>query len=88
MGVIFESFGVNFGIVFGPFWNIFHFLGESSGNGPGTFLGYSLIVPGYIQPIPGLFSEIFENILFPLYFPIFSYVYIYIAVWGSAAGVI
>ena len=56
--IILGSFWNRFGIVFWQFLNIFIFC-DSFGNGPGTILGYSLIVPGYIQPIPGLFSEIY-----------------------------
>ena len=56
------SFCDHFGIILESLWDCFrtvfeyfHFF-ESFGNGPGTILGYSLIVFGYIRTIPSPFS--------------------------------
>ena len=54
---------------------------ESFGNGPGTILGYSLIVFGYIRTIPSPFLGFFLIFIFPIYFPIYPYIYIWINGW-------
>ena len=75
--IILGSFWNHFGIVFGQFLNIFIFF-ESFGNGPGTILGYSLIVFGYIRTIPSPFSGKILKFYFSYIFPYISlYIYIY-----------
>ena len=75
LGSFWDHFGITLGLFSDSFW-IFSFF-ESFGNGPGAILGYSLIVFGYIRPIPGPFSGKILKFIFPVYFPIYPYIYIY-----------
>ena len=77
--IILGSFWNHFGIVFGQFLNIFIF--KSFGNGPGAILGYSLIVFGYIRPIPSPFSGKIFKFLFFLYISLYIPIYIWINGW-------